>query len=53
MSAQLNWRGSTPFGELSGVIPLASVVDFESQLVNFSASRQEPVSSQIFHWNAN
>ncbi|KAF8225980.1 tubulin nucleotide-binding domain-like protein [Tricholoma matsutake] len=42
MSSQLNWRGSTPFGELSGILPLTSVADFNRQLVNFSTGYQKP-----------
>jgi hypothetical protein len=49
MSAQLNWRGSTPFGELSGLFPLTSAADFDSQLVNFSTGSQKPVSELVYH----
>jgi len=36
LSAQLNWRGSSPFAELSGVFPFTSDSNSEQQSVNFS-----------------
>lgn len=36
LSTQLNWRGSSPFAELSGVFPFTSNSNFEDNLVNFS-----------------
>jgi hypothetical protein len=44
MSAQLDWRGMTPFGELSGVFPFTSSEDFDNRIANFSAGRLERVS---------
>ncbi|KAF8805003.1 tubulin nucleotide-binding domain-like protein [Phlegmacium glaucopus] len=38
LCGMLNWRGSTPFGELYGAFPLKSVTDMESNtIVNFSS----------------
>jgi len=38
MCRMLNWRGSTPFGELCGVFPLKSLTDMESNtIINFSS----------------
>ena len=34
----LNWRGSTPFGELCGVFPMKSLTDLErNTIINFSS----------------
>ncbi|KDR78071.1 hypothetical protein GALMADRAFT_245054 [Galerina marginata CBS 339.88] len=34
---QLNWRGPSPFGELSGIFPFMSSADFEARNFNFSS----------------
>lgn len=39
ISAQLNWRGTTRFCELSGIFPVDSSENLEARLVNFSAAR--------------
>lgn len=45
VSAQLDWRGMTPFGELSGVFPFTFPEDLDNRIVNFSAGKFEQVSS--------
>lgn len=45
VSAQLDWRGITPFGELSGVFPFTSPKDLDSRIVNFSTDNFERVRS--------
>lgn len=45
MCGMLNWRGSTPFGELCGVFPLESLPDLESTtMINFSSDTPMEVS---------
>ena len=36
LSTQLNWRGSSPFAELSGIFSFTTNSTFEGKLVNFS-----------------
>ncbi|KAF8990150.1 mtDNA inheritance protein Dml1 [Cyathus striatus] len=36
-SAQLNWRGTIPFGELMGAFPVTSPEELQHDVVNFSA----------------
>lgn len=53
LAAQLNWHGSTTFGELSGVLPLTSAWDFNDQLVNFSTSLQKLVGKLVYPQGTN
>ncbi|KAF9462802.1 Misato segment II tubulin-like domain-containing protein [Collybia nuda] len=39
ISSQLDWRGGTPFGELSGVFPFTSAEDLDNRIVNFSSGQ--------------
>jgi len=42
-AAQLNWRGTTPFGNLSGIFPVTSSADLDGALFEFSASHLDKV----------
>jgi len=47
LSTQLNWRGSSPFAELSGIFPFTTNSSFEGKLVNFSIDAPIKVISGI------
>jgi len=48
---QLNWRGTSPFGELSGAFPFTSSSDLENRVVNFSSDFPIKSSSQYSLWD--
>ncbi|RDB18272.1 Protein dml-1 [Hypsizygus marmoreus] len=46
MSSHLNWRGTTPYSELSGVFPVEPGVDLEKNLANFSSCSFDKTRTQ-------
>ncbi|KAF8957165.1 mtDNA inheritance protein Dml1 [Flammula alnicola] len=44
---QLNWRGTSPFGELSGVFPFTEFSDLDKRIINFSS--RNPIKSSSVH----
>jgi hypothetical protein len=48
MCGMLNWRGSTPFGELCGVFPMKFLTDLErNTMINFSSDIPLKVSNNL------
>ena len=48
MCGMLNWRGSTPFGELSGIFPMNFLTNFErNTMINFSSDIPLKVSNNL------
>ena len=48
LSTQLNWRGSSPFAELSGTFPFTMNSILEGKVVNFSTDALIKVTIGIF-----